>query len=595
MVLHSKDGWSKVKENLISASNSTKKYAKKWFLYIAEKMKAASIMVGTKLGEFCAFTGEATLMDLEKVQGVSKKKARIAKKAAEPKIRVAKHHLQLKWGVIYEKIAAPFLKLKRIPEALVEGYHGNGLLGVCHAIRDGVRNHPSLLKTVINYAAPVVGVFVLVQVVASSMNVTYALAVEQDGKVIAYVQDEAVYTEARKDLQNRIISTSDDQVFELDPSFTVVKVDKDKVADVSEVTDNLIQMSSQDIVEAEGLYIDGEFYGAVTDQTLIRSILDSTLDSYRSGDPNETVEFTKDIELKEGLYLTDSIVSDADMEDLLLSDVQAERTYTIQKGDSPTLIADKNGVPYELFKAMNPTIEEECMIGDEAIIANQEPFLSVRVTKEITYTEDIPYETEVTEDPNKNKGYTETVQEGENGSKEVTASVEYVNNIEESREILSSTVTKEPVTEKVIKGTKIENVGVSSYVPSSTGSGTISGNFIWPVGGNGGRISCYYGSGGHRGLDIAASYGTPVLASASGRVVVSGWYYSYGKCVVIDHGNGVRTLYGHNSSLNVSVGQYVSQGQQIAGVGSTGYSTGNHCHFEVQINGGNRNPLNYIG
>ena len=129
------------------------------------------------------------------------------------------------------------------------------------------------------------------------------------------------------------------------------------------------------------LYIDGEFYGAVTDQSLIRSILDSTLDSYRSDDAKEKVEFTKNIELKEGLYLTDSIVSDADMEDLLLSDVQAERTYTIQKGDSPTLIADKNGVPYELFKAMNPTIEEECMIGDEAIIANQEPFLSVRVTK----------------------------------------------------------------------------------------------------------------------------------------------------------------------------------------------------------------------
>lgn len=595
MALHSKDGWSKVKENLISASESVKKRTRKWFLYIKEKTKAASAMTGTKLLELCAFTGEATLMDLEKVQALSKKRAHIVKKAAMPKVHTVRHQARQKWTVVSQKVSIPFAKLKKIPQILVGGYKRNGFLGVFQSIKEGIRNNPSFLKTFINYAAPVVGIFVLIQVVASSMNVTYALAVEQDGKVIAYVQDEAVYTEARKDLQNRIVSTSDDQTFELDPSFSVVKVAKNKVADVPEVTDNLIQMSSQDIVEAQGLYIDDEFYGAVTDQSLIRSILDSTLDSYRSGDPNETVEFTKDIELKEGLYLTDSIVSDEDMEDLLLSDVQAERTYTIQKGDSPTLIADKNGVPYELFKAMNPTIEEECMIGDEAVIANQEPFLSVRVTKEITYTEDIPYETEITEDASKNKGYSETVQEGENGSKEITASVEYVNNIEESREILSSTVTKEPVTEKIVKGTKIETVGRSSYVPSSTGSGTINSNFIWPVGGNGGRISCYYGSGGHRGLDIAASYGTPVKASAAGKVVVSGWYYSYGKCVVIDHGNGVRTLYGHNSSLNVSVGQYVSQGQQIAGVGSTGYSTGNHCHFEVQINGGNRNPLNYIG
>lgn len=595
MALHSKDGWSKAKENFVSKLESAKEHTKKWFLYIKEKTKTLSAVAATKLSALCSFTGESALMDLEKVQSISAKKAHLVKKAATPKVHIVKHHVRQQWSLAHKKISLPLAKLKKIPQVLAEGYKQNGLPGVFQAAKRGIQNNPSLLKTAINYAAPVVGVLILTQVVASSMNVTYALAVEQDGKVIAYVEDEAVYTEARKDLQSRIISTSDDQIFELDPSFSVVKVDKDRVSGASEVTDNLIQMSSKDIVEAEGLYIDGEFYGAVTDQTLIRSILDSTLDSYRTGAENETVEFTKDIELKKGLYLTDSIVSDEDMEDLLLSDVQAERTYTIQKGDSPTLIADKNGVPYELFKAMNPTIEEKCMIGDEAIIANQEPFLSVRVTKEITYTEDIPYETEITEDASKNKGYTKTVQEGQKGSKEVTASVEYVNNIEESRKILSSTVTKEPVTEKIVKGTKVTYVGSSSYVPSSTGSGKVSGSFIWPVGGNGGKISCYYGSRGHRGLDIAASYGTPVKASAAGRVVVSGWYYSYGKCVVIDHGNGVRTLYGHNSSLNVSVGQYVSQGQQIAAVGSTGYSTGNHCHFEVQVNGGTRNPLNYIG
>ena len=281
MALHSKDGWSKAKENLISASESAKEHTKKWFLYIKQKTKAASIIAGTKLGEICTFTGEATLMDLEKVQAVSKKKAHVVKKAAAPKVHIAKHHATQKWTAASNKFSAPFAKLKRIPKVLSEGYQNNGFSGVFQAVKEGIRNNPSVLKTFVNYAAPVVGVFVLVQVVVSSMNVTYALAVEQDGKVIAYVQDEAIYTEARKDLQNRIVSTSDDQIFELDPSFTVVKVEKDKVSDIPEVTDNLIQMSSQDIMEAEGLYIDGEFYGAVTDQSLIRSILDSTLDSYR--------------------------------------------------------------------------------------------------------------------------------------------------------------------------------------------------------------------------------------------------------------------------------------------------------------------------
>ena len=159
---------------------------------------------------------------------------------------------------------------------------------------------------------------------------------------------------------------------------------------------------------------------------------------------------------------------------------------------------------------------------------------------------------------------------------------------------MNTQILQEPVDKQVVKGTKERpSYSRGQVLSASSGSGSYSGSFIWPVGGNGGYISCYY-SGGHKALDIACSYGTPIRASAGGRVIVAGWYYTYGKAVVIDHGNGVRTLYAHNSSLNVSVGDYVSQGQQIAGAGSTGYSTGNHCHFEVIINGGRYNPLNYL-
>lgn len=98
----------------------------------------------------------------------------------------------------------------------------------------------------------------------------------------------------------------------------------------------------------------------------------------------------------------------------------------------------------------------------------------------------------------------------------------------------------------------------------------------------------------HRGMDIAAAYGTSIKAAAGGTVTLSGWNGSYGYCVKISHGNGVETLYGHCSSLNVSVGQTVSQGQVIAKVGSTGNSTGNHLHFEVRVNGVLYNPQNYV-
>jgi murein DD-endopeptidase MepM/ murein hydrolase activator NlpD len=95
----------------------------------------------------------------------------------------------------------------------------------------------------------------------------------------------------------------------------------------------------------------------------------------------------------------------------------------------------------------------------------------------------------------------------------------------------------------------------------------------------------------HTGVDFAACAGTPIRAAADGVVIISGWNGAYGYAVVIDHGGGVSTLYGHCSSLLVSVGQHVRQGEIIARVGSTGLSTGPHCHFEKRIDGRPVNPL----
>ena len=96
----------------------------------------------------------------------------------------------------------------------------------------------------------------------------------------------------------------------------------------------------------------------------------------------------------------------------------------------------------------------------------------------------------------------------------------------------------------------------------------------------------------HTGIDISAGYGTTIVAAESGTVTFSGWQNGFGNTVVIDHGNGMSTLYAHASSRLVSVGQNVSRGQGIAKVGSTGWSTGNHLHFEVRI-GGHTNPMKY--
>ena len=100
--------------------------------------------------------------------------------------------------------------------------------------------------------------------------------------------------------------------------------------------------------------------------------------------------------------------------------------------------------------------------------------------------------------------------------------------------------------------------------------------------------------GNHNGVDFADPYGANVYASKSGTVVYSGWISGYGNTIIIDHGSGVQTLYGHNSELKASVGQDVQQGDVVALVGSTGMSTGPHIHFEIRINGQPVNPLDYL-
>ena len=138
---------------------------------------------------------------------------------------------------------------------------------------------------------------------------------------------------------------------------------------------------------------------------------------------------------------------------------------------------------------------------------------------------------------------------------------------------------------------KIRSAQSTSVV--TTRSPSASG-FIWPV--HGVLTSGFGWRWGrmHEGIDLAVSIGTPVVSSAAGTVIVAGWMGGYGNLVVVDHGGGISTAYGHNTSVTVGVGQQVAQGQLIAYSGNTGHSTGPHVHFEVRINGAAVDPLGYL-
>ncbi|SKA73572.1 Murein DD-endopeptidase MepM and murein hydrolase activator NlpD, contain LysM domain [Clostridium sp. USBA 49] len=150
----------------------------------------------------------------------------------------------------------------------------------------------------------------------------------------------------------------------------------------------------------------------------------------------------------------------------------------------------------------------------------------------------------------------------------------------------SSNVSKKTVNRG---GSGLSSVSLGS---SSTNNSSFKGSL--PVSGS---ISSKFGERWgkfHKGIDIAASTGTNVYAFADGKVIFSGLQNSYGNLLIIDHGNGFKTYYAHNSKLLVSEGQVVEKGDHIAEVGSTGNSTGSHCHFEIRKNDSPVNPLNYI-
>lgn len=333
-----------------------------------------------------------------------------------------------------------------------------------------------------------------------------------------------------------------------------------------------------------------KFVGASYDDDEINSLLDSIKAEYSTGDPDEVVEFTDPVTIKAGLYPKTSIVNIAALEEKLKSNQEEETTYTVQEGDAPTVIAQKFDMLYADFKALNPGVEESLLIGQEVLIEKAVPTLGVQVIRTEVYEEEVNFSIVHEQDPDLQQGYTRVTQMGEKGLNRVTAQVTYVDGVETSRTVLSTEVVKEPVDEVMVVGGKQP----LNQLPATAMS--TSSYFIWPV--DGGYLSCgFYGYYNHGGMDIAAHAGTAVRAAASGTVVAAFNYTNgaYGRYVLIDHGGGTQTLYAHNSQVYVSVGQWVEQGQLIAAVGATGNAYGNHCHFEIRVNGVRRDPSGYIG
>ena len=464
-----------------------------------------------------------------------------------------------------------------------------------HYLVGGVRRNVRTLPRMAMYILPVCALAVMVTVFNNTIRQPYALEVQVNGEAVGYVANEDVFNSAREAVQERISYAGTDKTqWTVEPTYTVTVAHK--TMDENEMADAILKSASDEISEGTALYLDGELTAVCSDGTSLQSYLSSLLEPYEDPEnPNVTVGFNKDVTLENGIYFNESFQDEAEVENELSGVQQQEKIYTVQAGDTLWSIAQKNDLTFrELcdlntnFKGAALTESSNIQAGDELIVTKQEAMLEVRITKIETWQEEIPYTTETTKSSEYTVGTKKTTQTGENGIRSVTAQRVYnTDGVQLSQQILETTVIKEPVTEQIVVGTK--------KVTSSTSYITGSGQFIWPVPGYR-NCSRWYG-GSHKGVDICAAAGTPIYASAGGTVTKSGYNKAgagtgYGYSIIINHGNGYTTVYAHCLSLVVHAGQTVKQGQLIGYVGSTGRSSGNHCHFEIRRNGSYIAPQN---
>lgn len=298
------------------------------------------------------------------------------------------------------------------------------------------------------------------------------------------------------------------------------------------------------------------------------------------------INILEDIEFVPVRVFENQILDREDAIDYVTKINEEPEIYKIAKGDVPSIIAQNNDMSLKDLYELNPGLEgksTKIQIGDPVVITVPKPELTIETSETVVYTESIP-KAVVKENTEKYyRGTSKTIKPGSNGEKEITATVKKVNGVESERIIEVEKVLVEPVSQLVAVGTKL--------LPAKGAKGS----FVSPLSSY--RVSSSFGprwNDFHKGVDLAAPMGSSVRASDGGIVTYSGWLGTYGYLVVIDHGNGFKTKYAHNSKLLVKVNQYVAQYEEIAKVGSTGNSSGPHVHLEILVDGQVVNPMSYI-
>ena len=432
---------------------------------------------------------------------------------------------------------------------------------------------------------------VLLVAVAGVFNYYTAYAYSYNGKQLGIVKEKDDVLRITDLVQDALTEDkSVDVIIDAreDIEFKRVPITGEEKIDTSEdVLKRLTYMGDLN-VNAYCIFVDGKKIGGVESKAIAEEVFRDLEDMYKShmdGAEIESIEIVEKWEGKESDISLDRVVSQEEMVALLSSNTEKETLHTVSADETLEDIAATYSMDVKQLLKDNPNVTKKNLkTGDKLVIKQVAPVLTMKITEKVTYDKVIEHEVKEKKSKDIYEGYTEIGQTGADGLNEVTSRITYVNGKPMKEVALKTKVRQEPVTEIILIGTKERppSVGTGKYIWPMNGGYTFTSGFKWRWGRQ------------HQGIDLACPQGNDVLAADGGIVVSSGWGGGYGYEIVIDHGNGMKTRYAHNSKLLVREGEAVFQGQHIAESGNSGRSTGAHLHFEIIVNGTPRDPMNYL-
>ncbi|MCJ8013023.1 peptidoglycan DD-metalloendopeptidase family protein [Paenibacillus sp. KQZ6P-2] len=431
------------------------------------------------------------------------------------------------------------------------------------------------------------------------------------GKEIGTIDDpariEQLYSQKRQEYQNKY----PDVAMELHTEGITTKLDKAyKVEPDTQKTIDKLDGMLKGYAEGVELKVDGKVVGIVKDQATVNKALElakqkyapqTTVASKAKGPTVKTLAASgvakpqrtaaskgvKSVQIEEKVTSSpvktdpNKVLTAEEAAKLLVTGKDAPLEYTVEEGDTISSIASQFHVSQKEIFANNPQIKEKYLqIGDQLKLTVPKPPLTIKTVEKVSEQVATAPDIEIRKSKDLPAGKSKVVRPGQEGQKVMNYVVTKENGKVVDEQWVGQMVVKPSVTEVVMQGTKVPGKG--------------TGRFAWPV--NGASISSSYGSRWgkmHKGIDIVSGDHT-IKAADDGTVTFTGQINGYGNAIIISHGNGYETLYGHLKSITTHTGAHVDQGDSIGVMGSTGHSTGTHLHFEIHKNGSIQNPMKYL-